>query len=154
MRILRLSHYAAPPYAGGTPMTVVLREPDMKTTLPEVIAGAMFPESLTLSDVFEIPGTPGIAQATNEAMRRLEAVADNEANMAILFHYDAAMLTTCNAKGTVINPAPAPLRREHIREVLMQLAQHPNYQPEQSVIVTSDHDYKQVRLVKGQIEEE
>lgn len=154
MRILRLSHYPVPPYHGGKPMTVILREPDLGVEVAEAIAGAMFPGALTLHEVFEIPGTPSIAQATTEAMRRMEPMADDEINMAILYHWDAQALSTCTASGVVMNPDPAPLSRNRIRQVLMQLAQHPNYQDGQTVVVTSDHDYKQVRLAKGQIEED
>lgn len=81
------------------------------------------PGQFVVIDEFEHDGS--LNEAIPVGMRRMEDSAADELNQAIGYHWNGQVLS--HARQMLANPGPSPLSVEQTREMLDQLANHPNY---------------------------
>lgn len=131
-------------------LTLVVRESDV-VSFSEVLGGRQ-PTEFVAHEVFEMHDAD-IQVATIAAMaRRTDDQALREHHMAMSFFWNGSALGMVKAGGVLHNDKPAPLSKDEIRQVLIQLATHPHYN-NQTVICVSE-DGKTVMLANGELREE
>lgn len=148
MKILRSTMFTDD---AGPPMTVVLREIDVKVW-QEATTIKPLPGACIVNEVFDMPGTPSIEQAVAEAGKRTKAREIRDRNIAMLYHWDGGALARVNPGGVLSGTQPAPLDEEDIKSVLIQLAQHPNYKGQTVLVISSDGNV--VRMKDGKVSSE
>ncbi len=127
MHVLRCTLFRDPDHY----LTTVVREQDV-TSFGEVLSGRPA-LSFLAHDVFEMADAD-IQEATVAALaRRTEYKVERERNQAISFFWHAAALNTIRGGGLVTNTICSPLSQEEVRQVFLQLAEHPNYEPSKTV---------------------
>lgn len=122
MRVLRASCYATP---GLPPITTVVRDCDIVDTLESARVASLVPGALVLHDLFEVDRGTNIRSATMQAVERIDA--EQEGNMAVLYHYNGQWLGNVSSGGVLTATRPAPLTPDEIEVVFDQLKSHPNY---------------------------
>lgn len=141
MKAIRTSVY--PPggdFFSGPEATFVTTENDI-TVSAEVFVEEMEhvdPMTFAIVEPFDVP-TDDIVVATTFAMQRAAAKIQDEANMAILFYYDAHTLNIVAPGGILSTSQPSPLRRDQIEYVGRMLQRHPNYR-HQTIIVHDENN--------------
>src|SRR5262245_8668071 len=131
MKVLRSTVY--PPE--GVPLTVVMRDTDIKVPVEQAATMNQPPEALVVHDIFTVEDGSSIVEATFEGEERARLQRKHENNMAVLFYYNAAQLERIVDGGVLVNPAPAPLSADNIAAVFDQLREHPSY-TNQRVVTT------------------
>ncbi len=148
MRALRVSMYGPDLVQ---PITAVMVEGEINVTIEEaVFEQRILPGGYVVCDVFEAPDDGNgnetrVMRATLEAMRRQAENAEAEGCAAMLYHYDAAMLSRCSESGTITATIPAPLPAETIIDVFEQLAHHPLYKHQLVIGISEDEQIVTMR---------
>lgn len=149
MRALRTSAFPMP---GGPPLTMVVVEDSLKVSIEEAASGhrTLQPGVFVITDIFDVQDPTGDPDqdtilATTQAMRNMDA--ETEANMSVLYYYDAGALRV--AREAVFSTKPAPLTVEQITTVFEQLAYHPDYNGQ--VVKTFTEDGTIVSLSNGHV---
>lgn len=145
IRVLRLTIHPI----GDSPVTTVMLESDVIDTL-ESIRHHMTSEfpSLVTSDIFEMPDGTDIGAATIEAVNRMDEQA--ETHMEVLYMWTLMQWRGMAPKGILLAPKPAPLTRDQVTLVLRQLANHPAYNNDRTVVIIAN-DLTVVTLRGGNV---
>lgn len=100
-------------------------------------------------DVFEHDGD--LASAISVGRERWEATTQDEMNQAISYHWNGQMLA--QARAVLMNPAPAPLSVEQVKDVLEQLAKHPNYKGQQVMcfVLDDNQNLTEITMQNGEV---
>jgi hypothetical protein len=122
------------------PITLAVRAIDMKIPLEEVANEMEQPGMFITRDIFEMPDTPGIVEATKAAFNRLKDSTkfDVEKSQAISYYWNAQQLRRVAPGGTLANPSRAPLNAVQIAEVMRQLRRHPDFHEQVLRMVSRD----------------
>lgn len=158
MRVLRST--LRPPSNIAEPVTTVMRDRDLKLPIEDAMKdlaanptpGGKGPPLLVLFEVFEMPddySETGIVVATMEAKRRMDARAEAEQNLEVLFYWNAMQL----AKGlgrVIVNQRPAPLSAVDMEPVLEQLARIPEMKGRTLMCVSKE--YVVFTVTEGRVE--
>ena len=146
MRILRSSVY--PHYRRGKePLTTIVRDQDLKVSIEEFIATMPSQNIFIINEVLTVSDGQTFEWCLGYAMGQINH--RDEANMAMLYYYDADELLRVTPGGTLAGTVPTPLNVEQIETVLKQLAKHSDYQ--QQTIKAIAQDGTVVTLMYGQI---
>lgn len=128
MHVLRCTVYSHPEHS----MSVIVREVDVMS-FSEALAGCPA-DHFMVHEVFEMEEAD-ITTATVAAMQRRTPERElRERNMALSFFWHAHYLALLHDGGVVSNTEVSPLSADEIRQVFMQLREHPDYKPNQSVV--------------------
>lgn len=142
-----------PPPGVVEPITVVMRDIDMKVK-PEYFEAenmsGMGDGAFIITDIFDIPDDSDIEAATLIAILRQREISGlDEANMAVLYYYDADAFDRLKPGGVLTTSRPSPLSREQIEYVLLRLRDHPNYKG--YTISCHDREFNLITLRDGKI---
>jgi hypothetical protein len=138
------------PPGGETPITMVMREEDLKVSLEEAAKEQEeIPGAFVICDIFEIPGEPTIEDVTFKALELQQAAAEREQHMALTYYFEAAYLPRTPPGGVLTMTKPAPLSTDDLVVPLRQLAHHPDY--DNHTVIAISHDHKIVELRGGKV---
>lgn len=146
MRILRSSVY--PHYRRGKePLTTIVRDQDLKISIEEFIAAMPSQDIFIINEILTVPDNSTFDWCLGYALAHINS--QDEANMAMLYYFDADELHRINPGGTLAGTVPTPLSIEQVETVLKQLAKHSDYQ--QQTIKAIAQNGTIVTLIHGQI---
>lgn len=142
--VLRTTMFSAP----GDKLTTVVRESDLAASFSELLAGVPA-GCFATHDMFDMPDSTTIEQATHQALVRMEAREQRESNMAVSFYWHAMYCGRTRAGGTIANTLPSPLSVDEIRQVFVALARHPDY--DNHTVISFSEDSLTVILTEGEV---
>lgn len=146
MKALRASLYTPDCEPAGT---MVMLEDGIEMPLEDaVIDQESIPGIFVVCDVFDTE-LDDVEAVTLQALGRQEDNLVREQHMALSYYWNGKQLTMLHSRGTLCNPAVAPLTAEEIEAVLRQLAHHPFYEG-QTVVCFSEDD-KVVTMNRGKL---
>lgn len=147
MRALRTSIFPEP---GPAPLTTVVAEGDLKISAEKAAEAhrTFEPGVFVITDIFDVPDDADHTACAALAMERIDR--EREANMSILYYYDAEALRVVREDGGVTSTKPAPLSVEEVTTVFEQLAYHPSYKG-QSVQTMAEDGTTMVSLSHGHV---
>lgn len=133
------------------PVTTVVMEDSLLNPIEQVAqemeetaAGAF-----VIVDIFDVPGSTNIIQATLAAEQRAVERRARERDMALTYYYDAGQFHLLNRGGVLTMTQPAPLSATELEVPLRQLARHPNY--DGFTIVAISEDNEMIEMRRGEV---
>lgn len=119
------------------PVTMVLVDAELEDPWDDAIARQrILAGGYVVVDEFETEHE--LMGATMEAIKRGQEAAERERNAALLYHYDANLLSQISEAGVLTMTIPSPLTVEQIIDVFEQLAHHPLYRHQLCVGISED----------------
>lgn len=133
------------------PVVSIHAAEDMTVTPEEFREKLSQPDVFIVFDEFDYDGGKGAGYLAGA----LRGDPENETNQAIMYFWTAQMLMHVKERGVLASPGPSPLTVEQTKEVLSQLASHPNYRGqtvESHVWTDNVNDRVLVRMQDGNVE--
>lgn len=137
-------------YPGKEPVTMVVPEDSLKVDI-HVAANQMRQEFGELVDIEIFEWRDDLVSATAEAARRAARgrLPVERRNQDVLHDYLIATLHLVRSGGMIAPRSPAPLTAAQVRGILESVAQHPEYENQNVLVLTSDR--KAVYLTAGHV---
>lgn len=148
MKVLRVTVYS--PLPDLLPTSMIVREVDLRGDIADAVQSQQdAPGMFVITDVFEADAGAEIEDVTLVAIQRQTEAVMVERDMAVLFYWDAAHMSRVKKGGTISTSKPAPLTHEQVTTVLLQLANHPDY--DGHTVICHTRDGHPVKLMNGEI---